>query len=110
MQWTLRGAHLLLQTRTKVLNNELEGYSAAGIRSFALKLRDPRLPDALQTFRAWTIRLRWERLGIPPARPFAGNRRPGASADGLKLIGFKRHKGLRRRKRRVLFVLKAQAE
>jgi Rad3-related DNA helicase len=25
MQWTLRGAHLLLQTRAKVLNNELEG-------------------------------------------------------------------------------------
>src|SRR4051794_17277606 len=24
MAWTLRGAHLLLQTRTKVLNNELE--------------------------------------------------------------------------------------
>jgi hypothetical protein len=24
MQWTLRGAHLLLQMRTKVLNNELE--------------------------------------------------------------------------------------
>jgi len=24
MQWTLRGAHLLLQTRTKILNNELE--------------------------------------------------------------------------------------
>ena len=24
MQWTLRGAHLLLQTRTKVLNGELE--------------------------------------------------------------------------------------
>ena len=24
MHWTLRGAHLLLQTRTKVLNNELE--------------------------------------------------------------------------------------
>jgi hypothetical protein len=24
MQWTLRGAHLLLQTRTNVLNNELE--------------------------------------------------------------------------------------
>ena len=23
-QWTLRGAHLLLQTRTKVLNDELE--------------------------------------------------------------------------------------
>src|SRR5712691_6746833 len=25
MQWTLKGAHLLLQTRTKVLNEELEG-------------------------------------------------------------------------------------
>jgi hypothetical protein len=24
MQWTPRGAHLVLQTRTKVLNNELE--------------------------------------------------------------------------------------
>jgi hypothetical protein len=24
MQWTLEGAHLLLQTRTRVLNNELE--------------------------------------------------------------------------------------
>jgi hypothetical protein len=24
MAWTLRGTHLLLQTRTKVLNNELE--------------------------------------------------------------------------------------
>ena len=24
MHWTLRGAHLLLQTRTKVLNDELE--------------------------------------------------------------------------------------
>jgi hypothetical protein len=24
MHWTLRSAHLLLQTRTKVLNNELE--------------------------------------------------------------------------------------
>ena len=24
MQWTLKGAHLLLQTRTKVLNHELE--------------------------------------------------------------------------------------
>jgi hypothetical protein len=24
MHWTLRGAHLRLQTRTKVLNNELE--------------------------------------------------------------------------------------
>ena len=25
MHWTLRGAHLLLQTRTAVLNSELEG-------------------------------------------------------------------------------------
>lgn len=25
MQWTIRGAHLLLQTRTKILKNELEG-------------------------------------------------------------------------------------
>jgi hypothetical protein len=25
MHWTLQGAHLLLQTRTKVLNNELDG-------------------------------------------------------------------------------------
>ena len=24
MSWTLKGAHLLLQTRTKVLNNELD--------------------------------------------------------------------------------------
>jgi len=24
MQWTLRGAHLLLQTRTKVLNEDLD--------------------------------------------------------------------------------------
>jgi hypothetical protein len=24
MQWSLKGAHLLLQTRTKLLNNELE--------------------------------------------------------------------------------------
>jgi hypothetical protein len=27
MYWTLRGAHLLLQTRTKILNNELEEVS-----------------------------------------------------------------------------------
>ena len=27
MQWTLRGAHLLLQTRTKVLNHELDEVS-----------------------------------------------------------------------------------
>ncbi len=33
MHWTLRGAHLLLQTRTKVLNNELE---AAFRRSYPL--------------------------------------------------------------------------
>jgi hypothetical protein len=34
MQRTLRGAHLLLQTRTKVLNGELEeSISGAGIRT-----------------------------------------------------------------------------
>lgn len=33
MQWTLKGAHLLLQTRTKVLNDELMRYSGGGIRS-----------------------------------------------------------------------------
>ena len=47
MQWTLRGAHLLLQMRTKVLNNELEGVFRRCCPSFVLKLRDPRLPDAL---------------------------------------------------------------
>jgi hypothetical protein len=33
MQSTLRGAHLLLQTRTKVLNEDLEDLFAVGIRN-----------------------------------------------------------------------------
>jgi hypothetical protein len=32
MRWTKRGAHLLLQVRTQVLNNDLRGRSRAGIR------------------------------------------------------------------------------
>ena len=47
MQWTLRGAHLLLQTRTKVLNNELEECSVTDIRGSELKPLAPRLLDAL---------------------------------------------------------------
>ena len=41
MQWSLKGAHLLLQTRTKVLNNELEDVFGAGILSFASKALQP---------------------------------------------------------------------
>jgi hypothetical protein len=37
MQWTLRGAHLLLQTRTKVLNDELEGVFRRWYPRFRLK-------------------------------------------------------------------------
>src|SRR6266403_1339324 len=56
MQWTLRGAHLLLQTRTRVLNEDLDDYSAVGIqnsgrnhkrRSQSAKRLDPRLFGAL---------------------------------------------------------------
>jgi hypothetical protein len=48
MQWTLRGAHLLLQTRTKVLNNELEeGVLSMVPRGSEPKPPDPRLLDAL---------------------------------------------------------------
>ena len=56
MQWTLRGAHLLLQTRTKVLNNELTKCSAGGIRNSGCSHKcrnqsgrrlDPRPSDAL---------------------------------------------------------------
>jgi hypothetical protein len=35
MHWTLKGAHLLLQVRTKVLNQNWRRRFAAGIRSFA---------------------------------------------------------------------------
>jgi len=42
MRWTPRGAPLLLQTRTKVLNGDLEGRpSVGGIRLSAAKLLDP---------------------------------------------------------------------
>ena len=59
MQWTLRGAHLLLQTRTRVLNEDLDGtYSAVGIqnsgrnhkrRSQSARRLDPRLFGALSS-------------------------------------------------------------
>jgi hypothetical protein len=39
-QWTLRGAHLLLQTRTKVLNNELDEVFRRWYPKFRLKLRE----------------------------------------------------------------------
>jgi hypothetical protein len=43
MQWTLRGTHLLLQTRTKVLNEELEGV----FRRWYPKFRSqPKTPEA----------------------------------------------------------------
>ena len=51
MQWTPRGAHLLLQIRTKVINDELEEYFADGIRGSAQR-RDPRLFGALQFMQA----------------------------------------------------------
>jgi hypothetical protein len=49
MHWTLRGAQLLLQTRTKVLNNELEQYFGPGIHCSESKRkpRDTRVPAAL---------------------------------------------------------------
>jgi hypothetical protein len=43
MQWTLRGAHLLLQTRTKVLHGELDECSGAGRGWY------PRFPPQPQT-------------------------------------------------------------
>jgi hypothetical protein len=44
MHWTLQGAHLLLETRTKVLNNELEETFGDSTRCSGLKLtlREPR--------------------------------------------------------------------
>ena len=47
MQWTPRGAHLLLQTRTKVLNNDLENVFRGWYPEFTLGPPDPRLLDAL---------------------------------------------------------------
>jgi hypothetical protein len=61
MQWTLRGAHLLLQTRTKVLNHELDEVFRRGIRNSGCSHKcrnqsgrrlDPRLSDALDFYRA----------------------------------------------------------
>ena len=49
MQWSLKGAHLLLQTRTKVLNNELEGVFRAGILSFESKGLQPDPPTLRRT-------------------------------------------------------------
>ena len=45
--WTLPGAHLLLQTRTKVLNDEFENVFRRWYPQFRLKLRDPRVAAAL---------------------------------------------------------------
>jgi hypothetical protein len=50
MHWTLRGAHLLLQTRTAVLNDELEGVFRGWSRYFGIEielLRGPRVAAAL---------------------------------------------------------------
>jgi len=41
MQWTLKGAHLLLQTRTKVLNNELEDVFRRWFPRFRSKAQTP---------------------------------------------------------------------
>jgi hypothetical protein len=57
MQWTLRGAHLLLQTRTRVLNEDLDDLFRRGTqnsghnhkrRSQSARRFDPRLFGALQ--------------------------------------------------------------
>ncbi len=39
MQWTLKGAHLLLQTRTNVLNYELEDVFRRWFPGFAIRLK-----------------------------------------------------------------------
>lgn len=46
MHWTLRGAHLLLQTRTKVLNNELEKIFQRWYPSFRLEAKAARPPGS----------------------------------------------------------------
>lgn len=58
MHWTLHGAHLLLQTRTEVLNNEVQGAFGGGIRYFEFKRkrRDHRVPAALQAATAFAPR------------------------------------------------------
>jgi hypothetical protein len=51
MQWTPRGAHLLLQTQTKVLNNELEEVFRRWYPRFRAKAACPRLLDAVLAWR-----------------------------------------------------------
>jgi UDP-glucoronosyl and UDP-glucosyl transferase len=67
MQWTLRGAHLLLQTRTRVLNEDLDNVFRRCIRnsgrnhkrwSKTIRRLDPRLIDALHKNRDQS-RLNW---------------------------------------------------
>ena len=41
MSWTLKGAHLLLQTRTKVLNNELDDVFRRWYPKFRLDVQPP---------------------------------------------------------------------
>jgi hypothetical protein len=50
VRWTLRGAHLLLQTRTKVFNNELEDVFRGWYRGSGHKPPDP---DFLTHSVAW---------------------------------------------------------
>ena len=47
MPWTPKVAHLLLQTRTKVLDGDLEGVFRSGIRSFDPSLPPPRTFNGL---------------------------------------------------------------
>jgi hypothetical protein len=50
MHWTPRGAHLLLQTWTKVLNDDLEGVFRRWYPQFCAKLRDHRVAAALRKY------------------------------------------------------------
>jgi hypothetical protein len=60
MQWTPRGADLLLQTRTKSLTTISRASSAVGIHSFALvPLDPPRLLDALLFLRVFQVSPSW---------------------------------------------------
>jgi hypothetical protein len=57
MQWTLRGAHLLLHTRTKVLNHELEAVFRQWYSRFRPVATGPQLLDAfLSILRQWGTR------------------------------------------------------
>ncbi len=53
MEWTLRGAHLLLQTRTKVLNNELDDvfkhwYPQFRAAVYPIRVVDSALPTVMR--------------------------------------------------------------